>query len=49
VEQKISDSSFTRVVYLQDHTLAFKLENIGNVEKPVLSYTFYSENEMKNI
>jgi DNA-3-methyladenine glycosylase II len=45
-EQTTNNSSFTKAVYLQGNTLAFKLENKGSVEKPALLYTFFSENEM---
>jgi DNA-3-methyladenine glycosylase II len=41
-EQTINDLSFTKAVYLEDQTLAFKLENEGTVEKPVLSYTLFA-------
>ncbi len=47
-EQTISDLSLTKAIYIEDQTIAFRLEDEGNIEKPVLSYTLYSENEIKN-
>jgi DNA-3-methyladenine glycosylase II len=46
-EQVTKDSSFTKAVYLHDQTIAFKLENSGSVKKPVLSYTFFSHEELE--
>jgi len=41
-EQVISRLSFTKAVYLENRTLAFRLKDEGIVSKPVLSYTLYS-------
>ena len=41
-EQTLEDLSFTKAVYLEDQTMAFRLENEGTVEKPVLLYTLFS-------
>lgn len=41
-EQSFDESSFTKAIYLNNQTLAFKLEDIGTVQKPVLKYTFFS-------
>jgi DNA-3-methyladenine glycosylase II len=41
-EQTFNDQSFTKALYLEDQTLAFKLEDQGTVEKPVLLYTIFS-------
>ncbi|HML04207.1 MAG TPA: DNA-3-methyladenine glycosylase [Methanobacterium sp.] len=47
-EQTISDLSFTKAIYLEDQTLAFKLEDYGTIEKPILSYTLYSEDKISD-
>jgi DNA-3-methyladenine glycosylase II len=41
-EQTLNNQIFTKAVYLHDQTLAFKLEDQGTVEKPVLLYTIFS-------
>jgi DNA-3-methyladenine glycosylase II len=41
-EQTVEDLSFTKAVYHKNRTMAFKLEDHGTVEKPVLSYTLFS-------
>lgn len=45
-EQTFDELSFTKAIYLKDQTLAFKLENMGTVEKPVLKYTLFSPKEI---
>jgi DNA-3-methyladenine glycosylase II len=45
-EQTISSLSLTKAVYLEGGTLAFKLVDEGNIEKPVLSYTLFSYEKM---
>ena len=47
-EQAISKSSLTKAVYLKNMTMAFKVEDIGTVEKPVLSYTLYAYDEIRD-
>jgi DNA-3-methyladenine glycosylase II len=42
-EQTVEDLSFTKAVYHKNRTMAFKLEDHGTVEKPVLSYTLFSD------
>lgn len=42
-EQILNEQSFTKAVYTKDQTLGFKLTDQGTVEKPVLSYTFFSD------
>ena len=42
-EQTMDDLSLTKAVYHKDKTMAFKLEDHGTVEKPVLSYTLFSD------
>jgi len=41
-EQTLHDLSFTKAVYIEDQTMAFRLENNGTVEEPVLLYTLFS-------
>ena len=41
-EQTSDNQSFTKAIYLKDQTMAFKLEDEGTIEKPVLSYTIFS-------
>jgi DNA-3-methyladenine glycosylase II len=41
-EQTTNNHSFTKAVYLDDQTMAFKLDDQGTVDKPVLSYILYS-------
>ena len=41
-EQTFNDQSFTKALYLKDQTVAFKLEDQGTVEKPILLYTIFS-------
>jgi len=41
-EQTLKDLSFTKAVYLEDQTVAFRLKNEGTVEKPVLLYTLFA-------
>jgi DNA-3-methyladenine glycosylase II len=45
-EQTVSGLSFTRAIYLENQTLAFRLKDEGTVSKPVLSYTLYSYEEI---
>jgi DNA-3-methyladenine glycosylase II len=45
-EQTVSDLSFTRAIYLENQTLAFRLKDEGTVLRPVLSYTLYSSEEI---
>lgn len=45
-EQTISGHSLTKAVYVNDRTVAFTLEDEGTVEKPVLSYTLFSYDEI---
>lgn len=45
-EQSINDLSFTKAVYMEDQTLAFRIEDEGTVEKPILNYTIFAN---KNI
>ena len=47
-EQTVSDLSFTRAIYLENQTLAFRLKDEGTVSKPVLSYTLYSYEEIND-
>ena len=42
-EQSMNDLSITKAVYIEDRTMAFKLEDHRTVEKPVLLYTLFSE------
>lgn len=46
-EQFILGLSFTKAVYLENQTLGFRLENDGTVDEPVLSYTLFSEHEIR--
>jgi DNA-3-methyladenine glycosylase II len=41
-EQTSKDQFLIKAIYLQNQTLAFKLEDHGTVEKPVLFYTIFS-------
>lgn len=41
-EQTISGFTFTKAVYLENQTLAFRLEDEGTVGEPVLSYTLFA-------
>ena len=41
-EQTLKDLSFTKAVYIEDQTMAFRLESNGTVEEPVLLYTLFS-------
>ena len=41
-EQTFDDLSFTKAIYLEDQTVAFRLENNGTVEKPVLLYILFA-------
>jgi hypothetical protein len=41
-EQTLKDLSVAKAVYLEDQTMAFRLENEGTVEKPVLLYTLFA-------
>ncbi len=41
-EQTTTNYSFTKAVYLEGQTMAFKLDNQGTVDKPLLLYTLYS-------
>jgi DNA-3-methyladenine glycosylase II len=45
-EQTISGLSFTKAVYVENQTLAFRLEDEGTVLEPVLSYTIFSLEEI---
>ena len=45
-EQTTKELSITKAVYLEDRTIAFKLEDHGTVEKPVLLYTLFSDNSI---
>lgn len=45
-EQFISSLSFTKAVFLENRTLAFRLKDEGTVSKPILSYTLYSYEEV---
>jgi len=47
-EQTISGASLTKAVYLKNMTMAFKVEDIGTVEKPVLSYNLYAYDEIRD-
>ncbi len=47
-EQLLNEQSFTKAVYIKDHTLGFKLTDQGTIEKPVLSYTFFSNKTIKD-
>jgi len=42
-EQILNEQYFTKAVYIKDQTLGFKLTDQGTVEKPALSYTFFSD------
>ncbi len=42
-EQTVENLSFIKAVYHKNRTMAFKLEDHGTVEKPVLSYTLFSD------
>ena len=41
-EQTLNDLSFTKAVYIEDQTMAFRLESEGTVEEPVLLYTLFA-------
>ncbi len=47
-EQTISGASLTKAVYLKKMTMAFKVKDIGTVEKPVLSYNLYAYDEISD-
>lgn len=47
-EQNISNVSFTKAVHVEDQTVAFKLVDNGTIEKPVLSYTLFSVDDINN-
>ena len=47
-EQSISNLSLTKAVYIKNMTMAFKVEDIGTVEKPVLSYNLYAYDEIRD-
>ena len=47
-EQSISNLSLTKAVYIKNRTMAFKVEDIGTVEKPVLSYNLYAYDEIRD-
>ena len=40
-EYLIEDLSLTKAIHLDGQTVAFKLNSVGTVEKPVLNYKFY--------
>ena len=44
--RRVSDLSFTRAIYLENQTLAFRLKEESAGSKPVLSYTLYSYEEI---
>lgn len=46
-EQNISSQSFTKAIYLENQTFGFKLEGKGTVEEPVLVYTLFSREKLK--
>jgi DNA-3-methyladenine glycosylase II len=49
-EYKIEDLSLIKAIHLDGQTVAFKLESVGTVEKPVLNYEFYGyevDNKLK--
>ena len=41
-EQSTNDLSLTKAVYIEDQTLAFRIEDEGTVEKPILKYTLFA-------
>jgi DNA-3-methyladenine glycosylase II len=45
-KQAISGLSLTKAIYLENRTLAFRLKAEGTVSEPVLSYTFFSYEEI---
>ncbi len=47
-EQTFNDQSFTKAIYLKDQTLAFKIEDKGTVEDPVLLYTIFSSKTLED-
>ncbi len=47
-EQTLNEHSFTKAVYLDDQTLAFKLKDIGTTENPVLLYTIFSKKTIED-
>jgi DNA-3-methyladenine glycosylase II len=47
-EQTISNLSLTKAVYIKNMTMAFKVEDIGTVDEPVLFYTLYAYDEISD-
>ena len=47
-EQNISSLSLTKAVHIKNMTIAFKIEDIGTVDKPVLSYTLYAYDKISD-
>ena len=47
-EQILNEQSLTKAVYIKDQTIGFKLTDHGTVEKPVLSYTIFSDKTIKD-
>ncbi len=47
-EQVISKLSLTKAVYIKNRTVAFKVKDIGTINKPVLSYTLYAYDEIND-
>lgn len=45
-EQRITDLTFTKSIYLLGETVAFKLTGKGTIEDPVLSYELFSYHEI---
>ncbi len=45
-EQSTNDLSLTKAVYIEDQTIAFRIEDEGTVKKPILNYTLFAN---KNI
>ncbi len=41
-EQSTNDFSLTQAVYIEDQTIAFRVEDEGTVEKPILNYTLFA-------
>jgi DNA-3-methyladenine glycosylase II len=47
-EQTIFNLSLTKAVYINNMTMAFKVEDIGTFKKPVLSYNLYAYDEIRD-
>jgi len=48
-EYIIEDLSFTKAIHLDGQTVAFKLESVGTIEKPVLNYRFFGSKLNNNL